>query len=222
LFGGRLQIDKELGGSKLPFILGVISLPALFALDGVITQIEAAFALLSYWVIVIMLRTRPKLLPRILTPKISRFQILSMLGLSLFGVGVIFLASRLVVDQTMLLAEIIEFSPFVLSLILISIGTNLPEFVIGIRAIFLDKKSLAFADYVGSSASNTMLLGLFGLAHSGNIYLSNNYLIPVTTTILGIILFFIFAKSGNKISFREALTLLFLYLGFLAAEIIGH
>jgi cation:H+ antiporter len=221
IFGNRLQIDRELRGSNLPLVLGNVALPALLSFDGKITPQDGGVAVVSYLLVAFFVTTRKGILAKIqslVAPK-SAFIWQSIL-MSLLGVLVIFIGSNLVVRQTEYFSTALSISPFLLSLLVIGLGTNLPEIAVGVRALFSGASTVAFADYVGSAAFNTFLFGLFSLLFGTTITLHNAYWLPLTTTFLGLILVFLFAKSRHTISRREATVLLLIYIGFLTAEVL--
>lgn len=222
IFGNRLHIDHELRGSNLPLVLGTIALPALLSFDGQITPQDGGIAIVSYLAVAFFVTTQNGMLSRLkslVTPK-QKAVIGKNILLSILGVIIIFVGSSLVVRQTEYFAQALSISPFLLSLIVIGLGTNLPEIAVGVRALFSGASTVAFADYVGSSAFNTFLFGLFSLLYGSTITLHNSYWLPLLTTFLGLTIFFVFAKSRYTISKREAGILLLIYIGFLMAEVL--
>ena len=220
IFGNRLQIDHELKGVGLPLVLGVVALPSLLAFDGIITHIDAGIAIAGYLFMVSIVQRRSSLKDKLFTRRLAFKQILKQIVTALVGVGLIFFGSKLVVTKTLYYATVLEVSPFLLSLLLISFGTNLPEIAVGVRSLFLRKKNLAFADYVGSSAFNTFLFGFLALFVAEPVKLGNSYWIPLLTILLGLSVFYVFAKSKYTLSKHEAVGLIFLYTMFLIAEVL--
>jgi Ca2+/Na+ antiporter len=106
----------------------------------------------------------------------------------------------------------------VLSFILISIGTNIPELSIAIRSLFEKKTTIAFGNYVGSASFNTLELGLLSMIHGQKIpAFGSNY--AVILFAVGMFLFLIFSRSKKSISRKESLVLLLVYVGIILMEL---
>ncbi len=101
----------------------------------------------------------------------------------------------------------------------LSLGTNLPEFSLAIRAIISGKKDVAFGDYVGSAAANTLLFGIFTILNTGEVVTVNNFFRTFLIMVLGLGMFFVFSRSKHDITQKEGFVLLVLYGVFVASEL---
>ena len=81
---------------------------------------------------------------------------------------------------------------------------------------------VAFGNYVGSAVFNTFLLGILTLIHGRPVFLSNSYTISLLFLIVGLLLFYRFARTKNTLSRQEGLILLAVYLIFILTEIYLH
>lgn len=81
-----------------------------------------------------------------------------------FGVGIVvlLLASHIMLQLIQVVAAKWKFSPLLVSMVLISFGTTLPELVVTISAVAKNDLGLAMGNIVGSSVLNITLI--FGLA----------------------------------------------------------
>jgi len=136
------------------------------------------------------------------------------------SVVTIFIASKFIVDKTIYFSSLFGISTFVISLIVISIGTNLPELSLVVRSLILKKKEIAFGDYLGSAAANTLIFGSLVLLNRGEVILPNHFFKSFIFIVGGMTLFYIFSRSKNDISRQEGLTLILVYAMFLVFEII--
>ena len=137
----------------------------------------------------------------------------------LYGVGLVFVASHYIVDGTQFFAQQLNISAFYISLILLSIGTNLPELSLAIRSVVSGNKDVALGDYVGSGAANTLLFGVFTLLINGNVLTVNHFLPAFILISGGLALFYFFARSKDFISQKEGVALLCVYILFLILEL---
>jgi cation:H+ antiporter len=122
------------------------------------------------------------------------------------------------VRETVLFAETVKVSPFIVSLLMLSIGTNLPEITLTVRSILKGDKDVAFGNYVGSATFNSLIFGLLAIA-SGGISIQADFLKVFTSLATGLLVFYFFSRSNNELSRYESSVLLGMYVIFLAYEL---
>ena len=221
--GNNIKITPEFRGFNLPASLVVIALPVILAMDGRVGRTDSILALSLFGFLVVAVQTRRGLLEKMKAINSrSSLKIGKELLRIVFGVAVIFIASRFVVEQTEYFSNILQLSPFVISLLLISIGTNIPELSFVVRSAFMKNNQVAFGDYVGSASFNTFLMGGLTLLYGKPVLLSNSYLVSLLFLVVGLFAFYYFARTKNSISRIEGLVLLALYVLFLVVEIYIH
>lgn len=223
ILGKSISITREFRGYNLPISLGVVILPALLALDGRIDKLDSFLAIGSYLLLLTKLQSKKGILEKI--KKInhnSSLKIGKEILKVIIGVLMIFVSSRIIVIQTKYLSNILGVSPFLISLLLIGIGTNLPEISLVVRSAFMRNHQVAFGDYVGSAAFNTFLLGFLSVMYGKPVLLNNSYLISLIFLVVGLVLFYKFCRSKNSLSNKEGFILFILYLLFFGIEVIIH
>ena len=134
------------------------------------------------------------------------------------GMAIVFVTSNIIVDETLSISNILSVPPFYMSLVALSLGTNLPELSLAIRSVISGKKDVAFGDYLGSATANTFLFGIFTLLSNGEVVTSNNFIVTFIFIALGLTLFYFFSRSNSNISRREGFILLTLYIIFILVE----
>lgn len=201
----------------------VVVLPAILVMDGKIDQTDSIVAVVAFFFLLISLQSRRGFLEKIknLGSK-GGIKVGKEILKTLFGVIIIFIASKFVVNQTVYFSDLLGVSPFLISLLLISIGTNIPELSLIVRSFFMKNYQVAFGNYVGSAVFNTFLLGILTLIHGRPVFLSNSYTISLLFLIVGLLLFYRFARTKNTLSRQEGLILLAVYLIFILTEIYLH
>lgn len=221
--GNNIKITPEFRGFNLPASLVVIALPVILAMDGRVGRTDSLLALSLFGFLVVAVQTRRGLLEKMRAINSrSSIKVGKELLRIVFGVAVIFIASRFVVEQTEYFSNILQLSPFVISLLLISIGTNIPELSFLVRSAFMKNNQVAFGDYVGSASFNTFLMGGLTLLYGKPVLLSNSYLVSLLFLVVGLFAFYYFARTKNSISRIEGFALLALYVLFLVVEIYIH
>lgn len=196
----------------------VVLLPALLTLDNVITPLDGLILVVVYaFLLVVQGKDSIRHLEMLTSGRKVR-NMLSLLLKTIGSVAIIFVGANLVIDQVLYLGSVLKIQPFVLSFILISIGTNIPELSIAIRSLFEKKTTIAFGNYVGSASFNTLELGLLSMIHGQKIpALGSNY--AVILFAVGMFLFLIFSRSKKSISRNESLVLLLVYVGIILMEL---
>ncbi len=221
--GNKINISKEFRGFNLPASLVVIALPVVLSIDGQVTRTDSIIVMVLFVLLVLAVQTKKNFIEHITTLATkSSIKIGKELFKILFGLSIIFIASRFVVSQTINFSEVLGVSPFVVSLLLIAIGTNIPELSFVVRSMFMRSNQVAFGDYVGSAAFNAFLLGLLTVVNGRPVYLTNSFLISLIFLIVGLVMFYNFARSKHSISRWEGAILLMLYVLFLTVEILTH
>ena len=223
ILGNSIHITPELRGFNLPASLIVVALPVVLAIDGEITKLDSYISLAAFAFLMISIQSRKGILDKIkdMNSK-ATFKFGKEVIKIIIGVAVIFIASRFVVEQTIFFSEYLGVSPFLVSLLLVAIGTNVPELSIAVRSLFMRNHQVAFGDYVGSAVFNTFLLGVLTLIYGGTVSLTNSYVVSLLFLIVGLLAFYYFAKTKNTISRLEAVVLFVIYILFIVTEILLH
>lgn len=220
IFGKGINLKDKINPKNLFLSFVVMLLPAFFIIDKKITNIEAVVMILSYLGVVYAVQKSHGMLDAehsniLHTKSYSMHDILKII----YGVGLVFVASHYIVDGTRFFAEQLNVSTFYISLILLSIGTNLPELSLAVRSIISGNKDVAFGDYVGSGTVNTLFFGIFTIISNGDVLTANHFLPAFLLVGGGLGLFYVFARSKDIISQKEGLALLVVYILFLILEL---
>lgn len=217
-----IHITPEFRGFNLPASLVVVALPALTVMDGKITKIDSYLIIGLFIFLLISIQSKKSLLKQAQKIANSKSKISRDFLKMLFGILVIFTSSYFIVEQTVYFANILKVSPFIISLLITSLGTNIPELSLIIRSVIIKNNQVAFGNYVGSASFNSLIMGILSLIYGKDLILGNNYFISLIFLIINLILFYRFAKTKNTISVKEGLILLALYLIFVIIEFNTH
>lgn len=223
IVGKSIKISPEFQGYNLPASLTVIGLPAILVIDGRIERYDAILILSIFFLMLFSLHVNRGVLEQLrsFAPK-AKIAFSKEILKILFGITIIFLASHYVVEQTLYFSKFFNISPFLISLLVIAIGTNIPELSLVARSVFMKNTQVAFGDYIGSAVFNTFLFGLLAILYGRPIILDNSYVVSLVFLVFGLLLFFLFARSKNILSRSEGLILLSLYAAFLTSEYISY
>jgi len=134
--------------------------------------------------------------------------------IAIVSVTVIVGSGQLTVLSAINIASIIGVSERVIGLTIVSIGTSLPELVTTLIACRKKEGEFALGLIIGSSIFNIMLvLGLAGAIMP--LAVAHDVIFDVAVLAIGTLMFFIYAKSGQKIVRAEGFLMVLMYLGYM-------
>lgn len=219
VFGNGISLKHELDHKSLLVTLAVIIAPCFFILDKRVTNPEGVILILLYLLLVFIVERKHGIFDRenkhLLDMKAYSYKDIAKV---LLGIGIVFISSNIIVDKTMFFANLLHISPFYISLIAVSLGTNLPELSLAVRSVITGKKDIAMGDYMGSAAANTVLFGMFTLLHDGEVLTVSNFLTTFLFIATGLGIFYILSRTKNSISRSDGLVLLVIYVIFVILE----
>ncbi len=227
VLGNGIPMDRSLRPSNTMLLLFTVLFPSLCALDGKVSVIEGVLMFALYAVLVWRIRkhnpmegvaqdaleqTHRELIggrhaTAVDTVKIAVSAVL------------IFVSGNILVGESVFFAQLLSVPVSFIGLILLSIGTNIPELVIAIRCVIGRHKDIAFGDYMGSAVFNTPIFGFLALANGDFILERSEAVVNSVVLGIGLLLFFVFARSKNMLSRAESIVLLTLYAVFLALQL---
>ncbi len=220
IFGNGITLSHQLNKKSLLLSLAVCAAPAFFISDKRVTVFEGLLLIFLYLVLFYVIEKKKGIIEHIE----NRFlktdkQDLKYLAKIIIGVIIVFVTSRFIVDETIYFSKILQISPFIISLIMLSLGTNLPELSVGIRSLSLGKKDIAFGDYIGSAAANTAIFGVLTVINKSDVVIPNHFFQRFIFISAGLGLFYFFSRSKNTISRVEGFILFLVYILFLVMEL---
>lgn len=227
IVGNGISLQGNVARMQFALCLGVILLPALFLTDGVVTMSEGLFSIFSYCAIAYLLkRHSAPSIPTLVTEVEKELQAkrpgnLKDGSIILIGAIAIFLSGHIIVEEAMYFSQLLMIPPSIIGLLVLSIGTNMPEIVIAFRSLKKQKTDIAFGDYIGSAVTNTLLFGLLSIFNGQFTVQTSEFLYTLLFMMAGFSLLFIFAKSHNTISRSEGMIILSCYVLFLIVQVVN-
>ncbi len=222
IFGNGVKITSELDTKRMFLSLAVILLPSIFMLDQRLSTVEGVILIISYVALLWMVQSKRGVLSdnaasALLKKSYSFVDIVRVM----FGLALVFLFSHVVVQKTIYFSELLNVTPFYISLFAFSLGTNLPELSLALSSIIKNKKDVALGDYLGSAAVNVFLAGLLTLFAGGTVSAVNHFSVVFFFTALALLSFYFFARSDRLLSRTEGIILISFYALFILFEIIA-
>lgn len=226
----NLPVRGVLVQQTIIFSTFTASLPVLLSFDGVLSRADgiillSLFAFYTYWIF----------------SKKERFKetydgINGMAGMSLVDqiklifrdVGLLFLyvilmilASKIIVDSTIEIANILGVSLLSMGILVIAIGNAMPELYFSVIAARKGKSDIIIGDLIGAVIiPATLILGLVLLIHP--IYLNGgtSFFLARIFMVLVAVFFLIGSLTGRVVTKKEAIFLLSVYFLFVIIEVI--
>src|SRR5262249_53891121 len=133
----------------------------------------------------------------------------------------IFAAAHFLVEEALYFAEILSAPPSLIGLVVLSLGTNIPELVIAVRSVFSRRIDIALGDYLGSAAMNTLVFGALSLGSGTFAVESQEFVVTAGLMAGGMLLLYMFALSGRALTRREGVLLGVFYVTFFLLQCVA-
>lgn len=207
----------------LVFFLAI--LPFFLVLDGVLSRIDGVILLgLFLWYISRLLGRKEQLEKTFNSLKNHNGLKIKAFFKNVFrfclGLLILLVASYGAVASASLMAQKAGLSLFFIGLLLVSIGTSLPEIVFGLSSAIGKHEEVCLGNFIGSIAFNALfVLGLVSIICPIKVGF-NTLIISAVFTVLSLAVFNIFIRTEKRLSCKEGIVLVFIYIIFLTVEIL--
>ncbi len=218
-----LKIESKIAKRDAWIIFFIGLLPLLLLFDKKLSRGEGVLLIIVFgWYIYHILTQKEAFKKRLNTMKrnLKAFKkLLKNLLYFLIAAAVLLLSSWGVVESAKLIAKELYLPLTLVGIILVALGTSLPELVFGVRAVLMRHEGLSLGNLVGSVVVNsTFILGLVAFIKPIQIESFNVIYVGGTFMILSILLANFFLGTRAKISKKEGVFLIIFYFAFLVAE----
>ena len=131
----------------------------------------------------------------------------------------VLISSHYVVKQATVLSVGLELPLIIMGLVLLGVGTSLPELSFNIRTVRQKHPEMALGNAIGSIVANsTLVLGIVAVIHPIEEAVSL-YFTSWVFLLLVAFIFLAFLNSGSKMTWQEGTALILLYVFFLIIEL---
>ncbi|MBI4157374.1 sodium:calcium antiporter [Candidatus Woesebacteria bacterium] len=137
------------------------------------------------------------------------------------GIALLLITSNLIVRVSSIFAQDAGIPVFLVGLILLSIGTTLPELIFSIRSLGKDQPTMFFGNLLGSVIANSLLVtGVVATLSPIQISAVSEYMIAITAFLVIFATFWFFVRSKLTLERWEAAVLFLIYLTFVFVEFV--
>ncbi len=209
------NLKIESGILKNGFVyIGAMAIPIILGLNGHYSRSEGAVLILVGLLFYFLVLRKDSSGVTTQRPPIAKKDILYLLG----SMALLLIGANLTVTYGVALASTLQVNPILIGLLVVGIGTTLPELAFSIRAVRNKHDGLALGDLLGTVITDaTIVVGVVALLRP---FTFNSRIIYITGIfmLLATIVLFTLMRSGRTLTKREAFILLAFYLAFVTAE----
>ena len=195
----------------LAFVLAYLLLPLLLGLDGTIGAIDGLVLAGVYFLLVHAHYARHRHKHGAEVRYAQRHNVLNDLFLTVFSITVVLLMTNIIVRLTLQLANMLHVPEFLVGLLVLSIGTNLPEIAATFRSWKQRDSALALSIVLGSAMVNPLLIGIFSFLRTSHLAIGPQYYFLIASFVVLLACTFLFVRSDARLVRREGWMLLGLY-----------
>ncbi len=224
--GNGIRFKKSVSKYQLLIALLVVLAPALLLMDGDIKARDGILLLMAYAVLAYNVKKSnvksKKVVEEVEEQMLNKTRAS---GRDIFkivlGGIMVFAAGHYLIQETVFLSNYIGVPSSIVGLLVLSVGTNIPEIVIAARAIAKKKADIALGDYLGSAVANTFAFGLLALLNRGFTVERSEFVYTAALMTIGLGSLFYFSQTKNHLSKKEGWGLLAIYGVFVLIQVIG-
>lgn len=214
----RTIIAKEKPTNFL-FIFIYFILPLLFGINGNLSSIEGIILIILYLFLLYYLYWQQEhhhfFSDRFI---IHKDKIIKNIFLVILGLALVVVISNIVIRFTSTLLNYWAIPPFVIGLILFSLGTNLPEIIVTLRSWQRNIKDLSLSNLIGSGMANILILGFLVFLRPISIKIGMPFYSLMFFMILLFTAVLIFYKTDKRLTRPEGIVLVIIYLFFIISQ----
>ena len=225
LVAKSLPADSRTVQTTSFFTTTIAILPLLLILDGELGRGDGLVLILTFGFYLWWLFSKQERFTKVYNenkiPLSKRLPtLLKDIGKIILGITILILASKGIVESALFFAETFNLSLSLIGILIVSLGNALPETYFAIASARKGQTWMILGDLMGSIiAPATLVLGIVVLICPIQIPDFSPFVIARLFLIISAFFFFIFLRTGKKITRREAIFLLGIYVTFVLSEI---
>ena len=206
---------NRLGIHDLGVVGALLLSPALLFIDGEFSRVDGSILVVLYLFFVLYYLKGQQAAH--VEEEEKRPSLIRSGAQFLAGAFVLIVVARMIVESSEVLLSRFEIPAFVFGMLVLGIGTNLPELTIMLRAR-KGPRDISAGNILGSAAANIMILGvlsifapLSGLGRTDILF--TGWMLAIAAIVL-----MIFFRTRNRLSRAESLLLILLYILFFVVQ----
>ena len=207
------------------FTLIIAILPLLLILDRTLSRVDGIILLFTFFVYAFWLFSKEERFTRVFEEKekiIGLKNIFKNLGIFFGSLILLLLAAKGMVESAIFFSDALNVPIILIGILVVGMGNALPEIFFGVQAAKKGDDWMVLGGLMGAVISAAaLILGIIAVLHPFQINYTDFSLLAVSRIflIVAAIFFLLFIRSGNKITRKEGIFLLIVYLLFVFIQI---
>ena len=230
LITGRvIHTDGKLINFTLFFTAASTIFPLLLIADGLLSRADGIVLILFYFVYMIWLFSKKERFTRqydeeevekeALGEAFSSF--IKGIGKGLLGIALLVIASQGIVWSAELIAEDLAIPIILVGIFIVGLGNSLPELYFTLKSSEKENNYMILGNIMGAVITPaTLILGIVAVICPIEVNGLDNFTVARAFLLIACLLFFLFGRTGRKITRGEALILASIYVFFIISQII--
>lgn len=221
-----LPAESRMVQTSSIFTIVIAILPLLLILDGTLSRGDGMILILTFGFYIFWLFSKKERFTKIYhthkIPVLKEFNLfLKDLGKVIFGVILLLLAAEGIVRSASFFAEVFNLPLVLIGILIVGLGNALPEFYFAIALAKKGETWMILGNLMGAViVPATLVLGIVALIHPIVIIDFSALAVARFFLIIAALFFLLFIRTGQKITKKEALFLLGIYITFVTVEIL--
>lgn len=228
LFAKGREIPAESRTVQATSIFTIIAalLPLFLILDGKLSRTDGILLIAFFIFYLAWLFSKKERFTKIYNthkiPIIKEFRLfLKDFGKLILGIVLLIVSAQGIVASAQFFAKSFDISLVLIGVLITGLGSALPEIYFAVSVARKGESWMILGDLMGAViVPATLVLGIVALIHPIEIFDLTSLTIARLFLLISAMFFLFFVRTGKKITKKEALFLLFIYLAFVIAEIL--
>jgi cation:H+ antiporter len=222
---GLSSHSRTVQGSSI-FLIVIAVLPLILVLDGNLSRADGILLLLGFIVYSGWFFARKERFTKIYEGQPSQINLgllFKDMGIITVGMVLLLAGGEGIVKSAVFFSQSMNLPLGLVGMFIVAIGTCLPETFFCLHAARKSQDWLILGNLMGNVViTSTLILGIVSLIRPINIGSISYFAIARLFLLAAAVFFFVFLKTGHKITKKEGLFLIGLYFVFLFTEIIAN
>lgn len=217
---GEVQFIKSFSKKDMLLTSFVIIAPVFLLIDGVLSRYDGVMLVVLYVLFYLVMNKEQTFAEHIkYSLSAPHNHIIKSFFILFLGIAGLFISSKFMVDSVEIIANAYSLPLVIVGLLMLSIGTNLPELTVLFTTIKNGHKEVGVGDFLGSAVANTPVLGFVALLSPIQLDAPLKVFLSLGMLFLTLLTFNAYFSIDKKITRLEGISLVALYAFFIFSEV---
>ncbi len=227
LITGGISTDSKMVRSSSVFTIFIAVLPLILALDGSISRIDGVILIMAFFLYIWWLFSKEERFSKVYkgAPQNNSFKSLKHffkdICILIAGLALLVLSAEVIVRSASYFSVNLGASIVSIGLLIVALGNCLPETYFSIASAKAGQTWMILGNLMGSVIiCATLVLGVVALIYPIEISDFSPFVVARFFMVVSALFFLVFLRTDRKITRKEGVFLLLLYISFVITEIL--